>query len=57
MSAIGEINYHERLKKLGIYSLQRRRERFRLINVWQQLEGIKENAVIFKQEERVDKGI
>ena len=39
------MNYHERLKRLGIYSLERRRERFLIINAWQQLEGIKENAL------------
>ena len=39
------LNYHERLKKLGLYSLERRRERFLIINAWQQLEGIKENVL------------
>ena len=34
------MDYHERLKKLGIYSLERRRERFLIINAWQQLVGI-----------------
>ena len=39
-----EMNNHNRLKKLGIYSLKRRRERFLKINVRLQLEVIKENA-------------
>ena len=45
ISGLEEMNYHERLKRLGIYSLERRRERFLIINAWQQLEGIKENAL------------
>ena len=42
ISGLEEMNYHDRLKRLGIYSLERRRERFLIINAWQQLEGIKE---------------
>ncbi|MCP4252991.1 MAG: hypothetical protein GY775_06210, partial [Candidatus Scalindua sp.] len=45
ISGLEEVNYHERLKRLRIYSLERRRERFLIINAWQQLEGIKENAL------------
>ena len=45
INGLGEVDYHERLKRLGIYSLERRRERFLIINAWQQLEGIKENAL------------
>ena len=40
-----ELNYHERLKKLNMYSLERRRERYMIIYGWQQLEGIKENVL------------
>ncbi len=43
ISCLEEINYHERLKRLGIYSLEIRWERFLVINIWQQFEGIKEN--------------
>ena len=32
-------NYHEALKELKLYSLQRRRERYTLIQVWKMLEG------------------
>ena len=39
------MNYHERLRKLNLYSLERRRERFMIINAWEQLEGIKENVL------------
>ena len=40
ISGLEAMNYHERLKRLGIYSLERRQERFLIINAWQQLEGI-----------------
>ena len=40
-----QMDYHKRLKKLGLYSLQRRRERFLIINAWQQLEGERENVL------------
>merc|ERR1711917_209335 len=33
------LNYHERLIKLNLYSLERRRERFMIINAWEQLEA------------------
>ena len=47
-SQIEYMDYHERLKKLGLYSLERRRERFLIINAWQQLEGEKENVLGLK---------
>ena len=34
-------NYHERLAILKIYSLERRRDRFLIIDTWQQIEGKK----------------
>ena len=37
--------YHERLRKLNLYSLKRRRERFMIINAWEQLECVKENVL------------
>merc|ERR1712240_165367 len=40
-----ELNYHERLKKINMYSLERRRERYMITYGWQQLEGIKENVL------------
>ena len=42
-SGLEEIKYPERLKKLGFYNLERRRESFLIINVWQQFDIIKEN--------------
>ena len=42
------LNYHQRLKKLGMYSMERRRDRFRIVYAWQQLEKIKENVMDLK---------
>ena len=39
------MNYHERLEKLNLNSLERRRERFMIINAWEQIEGIRENIL------------
>merc|ERR1711895_344905 len=39
------LNYHERLKKLKMYSLERRRDRYLIIYGWQQIENIKENVL------------
>ena len=44
-----KLDYHERLIKLNLFSLERRRERFMIINAWQQLEGEKENILGFKE--------
>ena len=38
-------NYHERLKELKLYSLERRRERYMIIYAWEQIEGIRENIL------------
>ena len=42
------LNYHQRLKKLNLYSLERRRERYLIINAWQQIEGQVENILNLK---------
>ena len=34
---------HERLKSLGLYSLQRRRERYCIIYIWKIIEGLTPN--------------
>ena len=39
------MDYHQRLRKLKMYSLERRRERYLIIYGWQQIEGIKENVL------------
>ena len=38
------LNYHGRLRRLNMYSLERR-DRYRIIYGWQQIEGIKENIM------------
>ena len=43
-----ELDYHERLKKLNMYSLERRRDRYMIIYGWQQIEGLKENILRLK---------
>ena len=43
-----ELNYHQRLKELKMYSMERRRERYVIIYGYQQLEGIKENVLKLK---------
>ena len=35
--------YHERLKSLGLYCLQRRRERYCIIYIWKIIEGLAPN--------------
>ena len=42
-----KMDYHEQLKELEIYSLERW-EKFLIINAWQQIEGIKEKVLDFK---------
>ena len=39
------LDYHQRLVKLNVYSLERRRERYLVIYAWQMIEGIKENIL------------
>merc|ERR1712183_863055 len=43
-----ELDYHQRLKELKMYSMERRRERYMIIYGYQQLEGIKENVLKLK---------
>ena len=43
LSSIRHLNYWEKLKELNIYSLERRRERYRIIYTWCILEGIVPN--------------
>ena len=44
IKGLEQMDYHERLKKLGLYSLERKRERFLIINAWQQLEEVREDV-------------
>ena len=45
-------NYHQRLKCLNLYSMERRRERYMIINAWQQLEDPEKNLLGFETNER-----
>ena len=40
-----KLNYHQRLKRLRMYSMERRRERYLIINAWQEIENVKENIL------------
>ena len=40
-----KMDYHERLKTLNTYSLERRRGCFLIKNAWQQIEGKNENIL------------
>ena len=48
IKGLEQMDYRERLEKLGLYSLERRKEQFLIINAWQQLEGEKENVLKLK---------
>ena len=48
IAGMEDLDYHQRLKELNMYSMERRRERFMIINGWQQLEGIRENTLKLK---------
>ena len=39
IACLKEMNYHDRLRYLGLYSLQRRRERYIIIQVWKIWKG------------------
>merc|ERR1712105_76008 len=48
IEGLEQLDYHQRLKKLKLYSLERRRERYLIINAWQQVEGLAENTLGLK---------
>ena len=43
ITGMNDMPYHERLKSLGLYVLQRRRERYCIIYIWQIIEGLVPN--------------
>ena len=43
ITGMNYIPYHERLNSLGLYSLQRRRERYCIIYIWKIIEGLAPN--------------
>jgi hypothetical protein len=48
ITGLSELSYHDRLKKLGLMSLQRRRERFIIITVWKIINEVNPNDFDFK---------
>ena len=50
IEGLKKLNYHERLERLGMYSMERRRERYLIINSWQQIENVKENILKLERE-------
>jgi hypothetical protein len=48
ISGLKDLDYWERLKKLKIMSLQRRRERYSIIQVWKILNGLSTNSTDMK---------
>ena len=45
MKGMEELDFHESLRKLYLYGLERKRERFMIIYEWLQLEEIRENVL------------
>ena len=45
LNGLEDFNYHERLRALDLYSLQRRRERFCIITVWKILNNLHPNQI------------
>ena len=43
VTGMNDMPYHERLKSLGLYSLQRRRERYCIIYIWKIIESLAPN--------------
>ena len=43
ITGMNDMPYHERLKSLGLHSLQRRRERYCIIYIWKIIEGLAPN--------------
>ena len=53
---VKDLDYWERLRFLKLYSLERRRERYMIIQAWKQIEGITENIMELKISERASRG-
>ena len=57
IAGLSDYSYHERLKRLNILSLQRRRERFIIITMWKILNNISPNDLNFKTTHSNRRGI
>ena len=51
IKGLENVDYYERLRRCGLFSMERRRERYLIIYGWQQLEGIKENQMNLRESE------
>ena len=51
IKGLENLDYYERLRRCGLFSMERRRERYLIIYGWQQLEGIKENQMNLRESE------
>ena len=56
IETVKDKNYWDRLKTLGLYSLQRRRERYCIIYVWKILEGLVPNDIGLKLSKNITRG-
>ena len=56
ISSVSEFNYWDRLKHLNLYSLQRRRERFCIIQVWKILHKLAPNDILMSFHENARLG-
>ena len=45
ITGMEDLDYHQRLKTLKLYSLERRRERYLIIYAWQMIENVKDNVL------------
>ena len=45
IEGLENLDYHQRLKECGLYSMERRRERYMIIYAWQMLEDIKTDVL------------
>ena len=54
IEGLEKLNYHQRLERLSMYSMERRRERYLIINAWQQIENVKENMLKIETENNRD---
>ena len=50
------LNYWERLKALGLYSLERRRERYKIIYIWKIMQGLAVNDINITSKQHIRLG-
>jgi len=45
-------NYHERLKKLNMFNLERRRDRYKIIYAWHQIETMETTLKVVPEQQQ-----